>query len=67
MSEIVRIEVSMADFIEIREMGIDYDLIRIEEVDFDYSKDEQWQKLKSASSKKYKELKKLEFNLRQKK
>jgi len=42
----------------------DFDVILVEEASFDYTSSELWQSAKKKSTKAYKELKKIEFNLR---
>jgi hypothetical protein len=56
----------MDDLLKIRKQGIKYTVKTVDESDFDYSKDEAWQRLKSESSKAYRKLKQREFELRHK-
>ena len=44
----------------------EYLLDKIDDPDFDYSDDEQWVQAKANSSKEYKKLKEIEYNLRHK-
>ena len=68
--EIIKISISKELFSKLfRECHIktgDYDLHKIDEPDFDYSDDEQWNKAKTESNKAYKKLKEIEYNLRHK-
>ena len=64
--EIATIEISVESLKTIMDLGIRYNLKTVDVPDFDYTQDDIWQRLKSESSKAYRELKKREFELRNK-
>ncbi len=67
MSEIVTIIIRKDILQQLHDNGLlksDYEVKVVNDDSFDYSNDDAWCKMKSASSKAYKDLKKREFELR---
>ena len=64
--DVFKIEVDQVAYNQIRESKIKHSLKYVEVTGVDYSGDEKWTALKSASTKAYKALKKREFELRHK-
>lgn len=68
--EVIKISISTELFARLFKDGHiksgEYELHKIDEPDFDYSDDEQWNQAKSNSNKAYKKLKEIEYNLRHK-
>lgn len=59
-----RIEVSMETLLSLKDNDVPYKLILVDEKDFDYTSSELWKAAKIKSDKAYKELKRIEYNIR---
>ena len=68
MAEMVKLKIESVLFKELIKAGsitmADVEVIQIEPNDFDYSTDTKWLEAKSDSSKAYRKLKEIEFNIR---
>ena len=67
--EIVTIRIAKVMLKHLHKKGLkstDYEVKNVDVDNFDYSSDDKWQQLKAISVKAYKELKKREFELRNK-
>ncbi len=64
MTETARIEVDMAVLDILRDSDIPYKLILVDVKDFDYTTSDLWKATKAKADKLYRDLKQVEFHLR---
>ena len=64
MKEVVTIKLTKADLQTVHDLGLDYEVVKVEVPNFDYSDSLEWERQDAICKSEYRKLKQLEFEIR---